>query len=131
MNTVTVDELFADLRRSNTFFSCSARRKRDKKVDGVVVEPSGTIYTRTYRLNVPATKKEAERRLPPGQRREEDYANGVITAYDVTATDKHGEKGDFRRINLEGVVQVRAKGKIWTPYYNREDRQWYLVEVQQ
>ena len=133
-NLIPVTKFFDDLRQSDKFFSVTARRKRDKKVDGEIVERAGTPFTSTYRLNVPATKKEASTRLAPGVRRQEDTANGVITAYDVTKLDEKGEKGAFRRINLNGVESVRALGKTYKAVYvsvpvdGAIKGEWFLME---
>ena len=131
---IPVTKFFDELRQSDKFFSVTARRKRDKKVDGEIVERAGTPFTSTYRLNVPATKKAADTRLDPGVRRAEDTANNIITAYDVTKLDDTGEKGAFRRINLNGVESVRALGKTYTAVYVSHPvdgaihGEWYLKE---
>lgn len=121
----TVEEFFADLATTNTIFSVTTTRKNDKKVDGVVVEPAGSEYTSTYRFNVPATVKEAETRLAPGTRRAADVANNIVTAYDMNKKDKDGNKGAFRRINLEGVTEVKARGHVYTVDFDGDD--WVVV----
>lgn len=108
---VPVTEFFRNLQKTNQIFSCTTLRKRDKKVDGEIVERAGTPFTSTYRFNVPATIKEAQTRLDPGVRVAEDAAKGLVTAYDVSKLDEHGERGAFRRINLLGVQMIKALGK--------------------
>ena len=126
---MTAVKFFEDLKKSNTMFSATTVRKRDKKVDGVVVEPAGAIIKSVYRLNVPATIKEAAERLPPGLRKHEDEANNVLTVYDMTKRDKDGKRGAFRRLNLGAILEVKAKGKRYIPVFDRGDNEWKLTEV--
>lgn len=118
--TKTVEEFFEDLKDTNTFFSVTTTRKRDKVVDGVVVEPAGSEFTSTYRFNVPADKVDANKRLAPGVRAASDQANAVITAWDVN-------KDGFRRINLDGVGKVKARGNTYEVKF--VDGGWSMVAV--
>ena len=56
--------------------------------------------------------------LPEGQRKAEDAANNVLTVFDVQAEEKVGEKGAFRRINLENLISVKLHGESYT--FNHE-----------
>jgi len=123
----TIEQLFAELQNSSTIFSVTARRKNDKVVDGTVVEPRGAIYTSTYRFGVPATKKAAARRLAEGVRAESDAANNVITVYDMQKKDRDGNKGAFRRINLNGVESIKAGGVEYVIEYDGTN--WIAVEA--
>ena len=124
-----IAEFFDHLKKSNTMFSATTIRKNDKKVGGVVVEPAGSIVKSVYRLNVPATKKEAETRLAPGVRKNEDVANNVLTVYDMTKRDKNGNRGAFRRLNLECVLEVKAKKRRYVPHFDPAGDEWVMVEV--
>jgi hypothetical protein len=123
-----IKKFFTDLAKKNTIFSVTTRRKNDKVVDGLVVERAGDEYTSTYRLNVPATKKPAASRLPKGARKRADQANNVLTVYDMNKTDKDGNHGAFRRIDLNGVSKVKANGHVYTVDFDRNTHQWVLVE---
>ncbi len=114
----TVEEFFQDLKETNTFFSVVTTRKNDKKVDGQVVAKRGETIKSVYRFNVPATKEDANKRLAPGVRAQNDQANGVITAWDVN-------KDGFRRINLDGVTEVHAKGLVYEVEYVGHD--WVMI----
>jgi len=126
-NKVSAWEFFETLRTTNNVFSCVTFRKNDKKVDGEVVAKAGEEISSTYRFKVPATKKEAGYRLTPGVRESEDFANGVITAYDMTKFDNDGNRGAFRRINVRGVQRIKAYGKEYRPY--EHDGILYIIEA--
>jgi len=123
----TIEQLFAELQGSSTIFSVTTRRKNNKIVDGVLVEPAGAIYTSTYRLGVPATKKAAARRLAKGVRAESDAANNVITVYDMQKKDNNGNRGAFRRLNLNGVERIKAGGIEYV--VEHDGNKWVAVEV--
>lgn len=43
-------------------------------------------------------------------RKFEDQVNNVLTVYDMNKVEERGERGAFRRINLETVKSLRIKG---------------------
>lgn len=121
-----VTEFFNKLRNTNKIFSCTTRRKNDKKVDGEIVARAGELYSSVYRFGVSATIKKAEARLEPGVRQLEDELNGIITAYDVMKRDKNGVRGAFRRINLAGIQTIKAFGKEYVAI--QENNEWFIME---
>ncbi len=129
MTIQTADEFFSDLRTSNTIFGATTLRKNDKKVDGVVVAKAGDEIISTYRLGVKATIKDANTRLPQGLREFEDQDNAVLTVYDMTKTDDGAEKkGVFRRIDLQGIVEIRVNGAKFESVWNDDDNTWMIQE---
>ena len=89
----------------------------DKTKDGLIFRATfikkGTGETRVM-LCRRGVKKGVKGVLPPGQRKEEDARCGVFTVYDMMVKDpKTEQRGAFRRINLEGLISIAIKKKVW------------------
>jgi hypothetical protein len=128
MTTTTAKEFFGRLGTANSMFGATSLRKNDKIVDGEIVARAGEEIRSTYRLNVPATIKEAETRLAAGQRAQEDDKNGVLTVFDMNKDDAHGVRGAFRRINLAGLEEIRVNHKKYESRWNNDLHTWEIIE---
>jgi len=128
MTAKTATVFFNELRTSNTMFGATTIRKNDKKVDGEIVSKKGDEIKSTYRLGVPATIKEANTRMPSGLRKYEDELNEVLTVYDMNKEDKDGNRGAFRRIAIDGIIEIRVHGSKFETVWNDENSTWDIVE---
>jgi hypothetical protein len=124
---MNVHKFFAVLKDEGKIFGATTLRKRNKKFDGEIVALAGEEIKSVYRLGVSALKKDAVERQVTGDRAYSDAANGVLTVYDVCKRDKDGVRGAFRRIDLEGVVEIRAFKESYVPQWNDVDNDWDIV----
>lgn len=121
-NKMTIGE-FKEAVKDGKMFSVAFRRKNDKKVGGVVVEPAGTIREMVARTGV---KKGVLGVIPPEVRKAEDAEHNVLTVYDMAVLEAgKDEKGAFRRINLSDLVTVKLHGVT----YKWDDAEHVLVAV--
>jgi hypothetical protein len=99
------------IRNSGTkFFSVSFRRKRDRRVRGVLVAAAGSVRDMLCRARVRRYTKGV---VPPPVRAAEDRRNEVLTVWDVEAFHRARQRGlgrvaagraAYRRINLAEVL---------------------------
>jgi len=123
-----VHAFFDNLKMTSDLFGVTSVRKNDKKVKGQVVERAGDQIRSVYRFGVPATIKDAETRLPPGARAHNDAKHGVLTVYDMCKRDKDGVRGAFRRINLDGVVEIRHNKNVYFPVWDDVNQEWEIIQ---
>lgn len=122
VNTLTIAQ-FKEEVKDGKMFSVAFRRKTDKKVGGVVVEPAGTIREMVARTGV---QKGVKGVIAPEVRKAEDAENNVLTVYDMAVLEAgKDEKGAFRRINLSDLLTVKLHGKT----YNWNEAAQLLVQV--
>jgi hypothetical protein len=110
---IPVDRVLSRIRSvKGQFFAVDFARKNDKKKNGVVIEPAGTIRHMVCRRGV---KKYTDGVLPEGQRKAEDAKNDVLTVWDVQAYQQARNDGKdqeaagrsaYRRINLADVKAI-------------------------
>lgn len=117
---MNLNQFFDEVRKNGHMFGATALRKNDKKEGGVVVAKKGEPFSSTYRLGVKATNKPAATRLAPGDRKNEDRANNVLTVFDMNKFDKEGNRGAFRRLNLAEMVEVKISGNKYEIVYNED-----------
>lgn len=96
-STMTVDEFVDAVRSSDTIFGVSFIKKTD-----------GSVRNMTARMSV---KKGVKGVISPEQRKAEDRFHNVLTVYDMNVFDKLGERGAFRRINLDQLLSCTIRGQ--------------------
>ena len=95
--TMTMSQFVESVRASNTIFGVTFVKKGN-----------GELRTMNARMHVTKGVKGV---LAPGQRREEDARNNVLTVYDMNVVERTGStKGAFRRINLEQLKSCTLSG---------------------
>ena len=123
-----VHTFFSNIQDTSDMFGCTSLRKNDKKVGGQVVAKRGDEIRSVYRFGIPATKKDAETRLPPGARAHSDAKHAVLTVFDMCKRDKDGIRGAFRRINLDGIVEIRHNKNKYFPVWDESNQEWDIVQ---
>jgi hypothetical protein len=95
--SMTIRQFVEAVRAQNTIFGVTFIKKGD-----------GSLRTMNARMHVTKGVKGV---LAPGQRREEDARNNVLTVYDMNVVESTGStKGAFRRINLEQLKSCSLSG---------------------
>ena len=103
--TMTMTQFVESVRATNTIFGVTFIKKGD-----------GSLRKMNARMHV---QKGVKGVLAPGQRRDEDARNNVLTVYDMNVVEQTGStKGAFRRINLEQLVSCSLSGTHFQ--YDRE-----------
>jgi len=113
MKPIPVSDVIARIRSTKgRFFAVDFARKNDKKKNGEVIEPAGSIRHMVCRRGV---KKFSDGKLPDGKRKNEDAVNDVLTVWDVGVYQCERKNGkdqetsgrkSYRRINLADVKAI-------------------------
>lgn len=102
LNPIPLDNVRARIDSvKGQFFAVDFARKNDKKENGVVVEPAGTIRHMVCRRGVAKYVKGVQ---PQGYRKAEDTRNEVLTVWDV---------GVYQALRQEGIAQEQAGQKAY------------------
>lgn len=95
--SMTIRQFVEAVRARNTIFGVTFIKKGN-----------GEVRNMNARMHVTKGVKGV---LAPGQRRDEDARNNVLTVYDMNVVESTGStKGAFRRINLEQLVSCSIGG---------------------
>ena len=96
MTTMTVSQFVESVSATNTIFGVTFTKKS-----------TGEVRNMQARMHVTKGVKGV---LPVGHREAEDKRCGVLTVYDMVALERVGERGAFRRINLESLISCTLSG---------------------